>query len=224
MVDETNTPATEGIEPEETVNDTQENTDVETKESTDVVEPTVGDTTSDVVDDNPIVDTIPKARLDKEIRRRKELEAKVAELESLEEAGDDTPESDDQKSDLEARLEKIEAKEKSIKLNATLESNITAALENAPEFKDVVNMDVIKQMALNPANKSKTYSQLLEEAYGNALGDRRVVETTTPRGGANNEKVDITRAQSDPAYLKEVLADPELKKQYNKDIEHRINL
>ena len=220
MLEEKNTPAAEVNEPEETVNDTQDTND-ETNEST---EPTIGETTDDVVEETPVVDTIPKARLDKEIRRRKELEAKLAELESLDDDEENTPASDNQKSDLEARLEKIEAKEKSIRLNATLESNITAALENAPEFKDVVNMDVIKQMALNPANKSKTYSQLLEEAYGNALGDRRVVETTTPRGGANNEKVDVARAQSDSAYLKEVLADPHLKKQYNEGLEHRIML
>ena len=220
MLEEKNTPAAEVNEPEETVNDTQDTND-ETNEST---EPTIGETTDDVVEETPVVDTIPKARLDKEIRRRKELEAKLAELESLDDDEENTPASDNQKSDLEARLEKIEAKEKSIRLNATLESNITAALENAPEFKDVVNMDVIKQMALNPANKSKTYSQLLEEAYGNALGDRRVVETTTPRGGANNEKVDIARTQRDKEYLKEVLSDPDLKKQYNQGLEHRINL
>jgi len=59
---------------------------------------------------------------------------------------------------------------------------------------------VIKALAFNPANKNKTYSQLLDEAYGNALTGRRTIETTTPRGGAKDTKVDMQRAQSDEAF------------------------
>ena len=109
-------------------------------------------------------------------------------------------------------------------LNKTLDKHINDALENAPEFKDVANVEVIKQMALNPANKDKTYSQLLEEAYGNALGGKRTIETTTPRGGADDGKVDLERASRDQEYRKHVLATPELKKQYNEGIETRIGL
>ena len=85
-------------------------------------------------------------------------------------------------------------------------------------------MDVLKREALNPANRNKTYPQLLEEVYGNTLGGTRTAETTTPRGGAEGAKVDLEKAGRDNEYLKEVLADPVLKAQYNKDLEQRIML
>jgi len=78
-------------------------------------------------------------------------------------------------------------------------------------------------MALNPANKDKTFSALLEEAYGSALGGKRTIETTTPRGGADNTKVDAERAQKDPEYRKEVFANPDLKKQYNESLTDRLS-
>lgn len=216
--EDNNTPAAEVNEPEETVNDTTQ--DEGTDESQ---EETIGDL-SEEMEDTSGSDNIPKARLDKEIKRRKELEAKIAKLEAKEEEGDSTPKEESEKSDLEARLAKIEGKEKAEKLNATIEGNIAKALDNAPEFKDIINMDVIKQMALNPANKNKTYSQLLEDAYGNALGGKRTIESTTPRGGAKDTKVDIQKAQNDPEYRREVLADPVTRAQYNANLQDRIQL
>jgi len=85
-----------------------------------------------------------------------------------------------------------------------------------------VNAEVIKALAFNPANANKTYKQLLEEAYGNAITGRRTVETTVPRGGAKDTKLDMQRARTDTAYRREVLADPELKKQYNEGITDRV--
>jgi hypothetical protein len=216
MEKEETTPATEVIESEETVNDdTQE-------ESTEEAEATVGDIQEES-EDTSSADNIPKARLDKEIRRRKDLEAKLAEA-TKEEDGDSTPEETTEKSDLEARLAKIENKDKAEKLNAILESNFAKALEEAPEFQNIVNMDVLKQQAKDPKNKDKTYSQILDDVYGNAIEGRRTVETTTPRGGANNEKLDLARAGTDNEYLKKVLEDPVLKAEYNKDLEQRIML
>jgi hypothetical protein len=100
--------------------------------------------------------------------------------------------------------------------------HLKTALENAPEYKEVVNVEVIKALAFNPANANKTYKQLIEEAYGNAVTGRRTIETTTPRGGAKDTKVDMRRAQSDSAYRHEVLADPELRKQYNEGLTDRV--
>ena len=216
MLDEHTTPAAEVNEPEETVNDDTQDEVVEDSEET------IGDLTDETEDEAPM--NIPKARLDKEITRRKELEKQLADLQEAKEEGYNTPASESKESDLEARLAKMEAKEKAEKLNATLESNIAKALENAPEFKDIINMDVLKQMALNPVNKNKTYSQLLEDAYGNAVSGKRTIETTTPRGGANDPKVDIQKAQNDPEYRREVLADPGLRKQYNDNLQDRISL
>ena len=217
MSNDNNTPAAEVNEPEETVNDTTQ--EEVTEEVTE--EATVGDSTGDL-EDTSGSDNIPKARLDKEIKRRKELEAKVATLEEKEKVGETTPSDETEKSALEARLETLEGKEKAEKLDATLNSNFAKALEEAPEFKDKVNMDVLKKYALD--NSNKTYAQCLEDVYGNTISGTRTAETTTPRGGAEKETLDLDRAGRDNEYLKEVLKDPDLKAQYNKDLEQRIML
>lgn len=165
---------------------------------------------------------VPIARLNKEIERRKELEARLAEYETAVEDGDESAEPEVKK--LAQKLEQIEERDRRAQLEATFKLHLDRALENAPEYKDIANVEVIKQMAFNPANANKTYKQLLEEAYGNALTGRRTIETTTPRGGAKDTKLDMKRAQTDTEYRREVLADPELKKQYNEGLHNRIPL
>ena len=171
-------------------------------------------------------DHIPKARLDKEINRRKELEAKLEALTKEKEADPEVKDAgkDPSVKELADKLAKIEEGDKRAKRDAALTNALNKALDEAPEFKDVANVDVLKQMALLPQNAEKTVPQLLEEVYGNALGGKRTIESTTPRGGAKNEKVDIEKARRDNSYLKEVLADPVLRKQYNEGLENRIML
>jgi len=165
---------------------------------------------------------VPIARLNKEIERRKELEAKLAQYETAVEEGDESAEPEVKK--LAQKLEQIEERDRRTQLESTFMQHLNKAIENAPEYKDIVNVEVIKQMAFNPANANKTYKQLLEEAYGNAVTGRRTIETTIPRGGAKDTKVDLQRAQQDAEYRREVLADPELKKQYNEGLHTRIPL
>jgi hypothetical protein len=100
--------------------------------------------------------------------------------------------------------------------------HLNKTLENSPEYKDIVNVDVIKALAFNPANANKTYKQLLDEAYGNAVTGRRTLETTTPRGGAKDTKLDVQRAKTDTEYRREVLKDPDLRKQYNEGLTDRV--
>lgn len=221
MSNDVNTPEQEvNNAPEETVNDEQVTGD-ETVESTD---DTVG-SYQDEDDNSKVPDNVPKARLDKEIKRRKELEEKLAALEKEKEADPevDNVQKDPDVKELAEKLAKIEQKELQQKRDAALQAGLDKALGDYPEFKDVANANVIKQMALNPANKDKTFKDLLEEAYGNAIGGKRTVETTTPRGGAANTKVDVERAQKDAEYRKEVFANPELKKQYNESLTDRLS-
>ncbi len=205
--------------PETTVNDVQ----VEA-----VAEPTLADLhqTSDTeaTKEKPKITSVPKARLDKEIQKRKELEAELAALRG--ELGDD-PDVDDVEETSEVKklaekLERIEKNEQMSRMEKVFYENLSKTLDNNPEYKDVVNIEVIKALAFNPANANKTYKQLLEEAYGNAIGGRRTVETTIPRGGAKDTKVDMDRARTDTAYRHEVLADPELRKQYNEGLTDRV--
>jgi hypothetical protein len=190
--------------PEETVNDEQ------------VTEETIGDTLGDTQAEEATKEKsteVPIARLNKEIDRRKALEKELEDLKSTSE-----PENESEVKALADKISKIEKKEAA----AFLEEKLNEALDEAPEYKNIVNKDVIKQMAVN--NQDKTWGQLLDEAYGNALGGKRTVESTTPRGGAKDTKVDLERAQRDAEYRKSVLRDPDLKKQYNEGLEHRINL
>lgn len=216
MTNVDNTPEQEVNEaPEETVNDEQE------------TEETVGSYQEEEEQkENKVPTEVPLSRLNKEIDRRKALEAELAELKKDKDADStvsDTEKDPDVK-DLAKQLADIQAKEKRAEQEVKLAQGLSKALEAAPEFKDVANADVIKQMALNPANKDKTFVQLLEEAYGNAIGGRRTIETTTPRGGAADTKVDIERTRKDPEYRRGVLSNPDLKKQYNESIQDRIGL
>lgn len=207
--------------PEPEVNEAPETTENETQD-TDTSEPTVGEAQSDT-SNKP--SQVPMARLDKEIQRRKELEKELEALRAeKKDEGSSNPDKEPDVKELAKKLQTIEEREAAAKRDAIISENISKALESAPEYKDIVNMDVIKQMALNPANKDKTYTQLLDEAYGNAVGGKRTIETTTPRGGAKDTQVDIDRARKDAAYRREVLADPDLRKQYNQGLENRIPL
>lgn len=215
MSNDTTTPESEVNETsEETVNDEQ------------VTEETLGSLQDEETTQEKKVPTeVPKARLDKEIERRKALESELEELKKTKEADSsvsDTEKDPDVK-ELAEKLAKIEESEKSAKRDAKLSEKFSEYLEEAPEFKDVANLAVLKQMALLPQNKDKTIPQLFEEVYGNTITGRRTVETTTPRGGAADTKVDIERAQKDAAYRKEVFANPDLKKQYNEGLTDRLS-
>jgi len=212
---DTTTPAEEVTQSEETVNDEQES------------EVTAGDfQDEETQQDEKVSDNIPKARLDKEINRRKALESELAELKEKKEEDEtvSNTDKDPEVKELAAKLAKIEENEKRAAQDVKLTAALNKALDNAPEYKDIANLALIKQMAMNPSNKEKTFPQLLDEAYGNAIPGKRTTETTTPRGGANDTKVDLARAASDPVYKREVLADPDLRAQYNADLPSRLNL
>lgn len=170
-------------------------------------------------------DSVPLARLSKEVQRRKDAEAELKALKAqLEGSLDDDEEVEDvpEVKKLAQKLEQLEGDKRMADLNAVFHQNFNATLDKHPEYKDIANVEVIRQMAFNPANANKTYRQLLDEAYGNAVTGRRTIETTTPRGGAKDGALDMKRAQTDSAYRHEVLADPVLRKQYNEGLTDRV--
>ena len=237
MQNEETTPAVEVTQPETTVQTEQEVTK----------EPTVAEQLH--VEEKKQVDMVPIARLNKEIQRKKELETRIAELEAkasennmskaeitsdlkalAEEHNIDAGFLDklaktikaQAEADIDEKLRPIAERDLSEKREKAFTEHFGKALESMPEFKGVVNADVIKQMAFNPANANKTFPQLIEEAYGNSVQGKRTIETATPRGGAQPQTVDVTKARQDPEYFKQVMADPALKKQYNDSLEKRI--
>lgn len=122
----------------------------------------------------------------------------------------------------EKKLEPITAKEKADRIEGVFKTHFEKAMAEMPEFSGVVNREVIKTLSLDPSNANKTFQQLIEETYGNALGGKRTLETTTPRGGKSIDKVDFALAGRDQNYLKEVLSNPDTKKEYNDGLAERL--
>lgn len=112
-------------------------------------------------------------------------------------------------------LAPVAEREKQERIDRAFEKGLAAALEKAPEFKDIVNKDAIKALSLNPKNANKTFSQLLEEVYGNAIPGKRSIETKKPGVSKEPGEIDFDRAKKDGEYFAEIMADPTLKKKYN---------
>jgi hypothetical protein len=128
--------------------------------------------------------------------------------------------------DLEARFETdirpIKEKERAEKMEVIFNEHYNKTLEVMPEFKDVANRDIIKQLSLLPANANKTFSQILQETYGHLVGGKRTMETARARKGDVITDIDYDRTTKDQVYLKEILSDPELKKKYNESLTKRL--
>lgn len=123
---------------------------------------------------------------------------------------------------VEERLRPLAEKEKADKIDKAFQTGFAKAMEAMPDYDGVADAEVIKSLSLDPKNAQKTFRQLIEDTYGNSLGGKRTIETGTPRGGNTPGNVDIEKARKDPSYFKEVMADPELKKQYNDGLAQRI--
>jgi hypothetical protein len=123
----------------------------------------------------------------------------------------------------EQKLRPIEEKDKQSKIDGVFKTHFEKSMENMPEYKDIVNPDVIKVLSLDPKNSDKTFSQLIEETYGRAIGGKRTMETAKPRGGKEPGTVDVEKAKRDPAYFREIMSDPNLKKQYNAKLLERFS-
>lgn len=125
-------------------------------------------------------------------------------------------------SEFEEKLKPIQEAENAKKADKIFNKIFEETMGNLVDYKDIVNKDVIRKLAMDKDNSNKTLTQLIEETYGNAIGGKRTVETTTPRGGKEPEAVDFARAKRDSEYFKEVMANPETKKEYNDNLANRL--
>lgn len=123
---------------------------------------------------------------------------------------------------LQARLKPLEEKEKREKIDQAFEEHYAQVIEELPEYAKIINKGVIKSLSLLPENSKKTFQQIIEETYGKTVVGKKTMETSTPRGG-KEVSLDLSRMK-DPAYFKEVMANPELKKKYNENLHNRIKL
>ncbi len=121
-------------------------------------------------------------------------------------------------------IKPLTEKERAEAIDRKFKTHFDKVIESMPEYKGVVNPEVIKSLSLLPQNSKKTFSQIIEETYANATSGKRTLETTTARGGNEPENIDMARARSDEKYFDEIMSNPTLKKQYNDQMLGSIRL
>jgi hypothetical protein len=123
-----------------------------------------------------------------------------------------------------SKLKPLEDKERNEKIDKVFNEHFSKTMESMPEYDKIVNKGVIKTLSLDPSNANKTFSQLIEMSYGHLITGKKTMEQTQARGGKDDTgSVDYMKARKDPAYFKEVMADPSLKAKYNEEMLKRIS-
>lgn len=214
-------------------------------------EETIADAIQDK-EETKIPDSIPYNRFKEKVEENKELASRVEELEkaiqskdlSSREVSSEVKDIADEygidesvldklsqrlqaqaQATIEEKLAPLNAKEKAEKQDKVLSQMLERAFEAHPEYKGIANPDVIKQLALNPANANKTMSQIMNDTYGNAVQspDRKTMETTSPGKSEVIDSVDYDRAQRDSEYFAKIKADPKLKAEYNEKMTKELS-
>lgn len=116
------------------------------------------------------------------------------------------------------KINKVNAENAADKVEKKFSTLFEKTLDELPEYKGVVNRDVVKKLALDPTNAKKTLPQILEEAYGNAVTGKKTMETGAT--GAKTEKIDFSKVTSSD--LDRINADPALKKEHNAYMEQEV--
>jgi hypothetical protein len=124
-----------------------------------------------------------------------------------------------------SKMKPLEEKERLSKINEVFEASYAKALEKMPEYKDIANKEVIKSLSLDPANQNKTWTQIIEGAYGHLIQGRKTFESSAPSGSkGDDQEVDFDKARKDSNYFNEVMASPTLKAKYNNGLAERLKL
>ena len=133
-------------------------------------------------------------------------------------------------SKMQDKLRPLTEEKDKAKFEATFNQKFNDAMQSMPEYAKVVNPEVIKQLLQIRDSSGKlvngniSLEQLIENTYVNAIGGKRGIESATPVGRQEPAEIDFSRASSDGAYFKEIMANPTLKAKYNSSIEKRLNL
>ena len=114
--------------------------------------------------------------------------------------------------------ERLTRREKDDLITKAFTKHFNTAMETLPEYKEIVDPEVIKALSLLPKNADKTFAQLIEDTYGKAITGKRSIDEKQPGGGKEPQPLDYAKARTDTAYFQEVMADPVLKKQYNENL------
>src|ERR1035437_3473458 len=99
-----------------------------------------------------------------------------------------------------------------------IEERVASRMKPLEESEIATKKDVSKTLAFDPKNANKTFAQIFQESYGHLVTGKKTLDTTKPRGGAKDTSIDYARAKKDTTYFAEVMADPTLKAEYNKNL------
>ena len=124
---------------------------------------------------------------------------------------------------VEAKLKPLTDRETAQKVDIAIKRGYDKAIANLPDYADVVNEDIITQLAKLPQNKNKTFKQLIEDTYASSLKGRATIESTNPGGGNEPEPLDFVKAKQDGAYFAKIMANPKLKAEYNANMLKGMN-
>lgn len=97
-------------------------------------------------------------------------------------------------------------------------------LEALPEFKDIAQRDVIKALAMDPANANKTFKQIFEIAFGHLVTGKRTLDGAQPGSGKDITEIDFEKARKDSDYFAQIMGNPALKAKYNEGLAQRLKL
>ena len=84
--------------------------------------------------------------------------------------------------EVQKQYEPIIQKQKQAETDKMFDKVYDKAIESMPEFANVANKDIVKKLALDPSNKTKTIKQIMKDVYGD------IVERIESQPGPSFEK------------------------------------
>jgi colicin import membrane protein len=124
-----------------------------------------------------------------------------------------------------SKIKPMEEKDAKEKQDKAFEEHYGKVLEAMPEYKGIAQKDVIKALALDPTNAKKTFAEIFEKAYGHLLPNKKAIDAARANaGGKGITDIDFEKANTDKEYFAQIMADPELKAKYNKEMLQKMKL
>lgn len=116
------------------------------------------------------------------------------------------------------KLNKLEQEKVKEQAERKFNELLSKTLGELPEYKELVNPEIIKQLAFNPANAKKTLPQILDEVYGSVAKTKKSIETSRP--GREPEAPDFARGSVED--FEKINASPEARKEWAKQTEENL--
>lgn len=91
-------------------------------------------------------------------------------------------------------------KSQDVLIEEIFSENFNKVMEGMPEYKDVVNRDVIKELSLLPQNAKKTFQQIVEETYKDKINYSILNISTTTTSSIIDSTINKSSYQIDKSF------------------------